>query len=102
MSKRLLPAVGFGAVGLVAAGLIAMQTANVSFADDEVGKRDDDQPTLVLVDDDDADDDDTYGLSKSLATNDETRSQHTRTHATRNSRNSRPSHDNTRSNRTAV
>ncbi|MFS3128767.1 hypothetical protein ACLM5J_10210 [Nocardioides sp. Bht2] len=87
--KRLIPLGGLGLVGLVTAGLIALQTPTVSVAD-EAAKREDDQPTLVLVDDDDADDDDSK------------KSKDTRSRFTKNSRNSKVSRDHTRSNFTKV
>ena len=70
-------------VGLVAVGLLSLQTAGTSQADDrpddQVSKRDDDTPDLVLVADDDDDD-----------TNDDTRSRSTGvSRSTRDDTNSR-------------
>jgi hypothetical protein len=81
--KKLFSLGLLGVVGLVAVGLLSLQTTTVSAGfDDRFAKREDDTAELVLVDDDDDDDsnDDTSrsrntGLSRS--TNDGTRSNFT-------------------------
>ncbi len=54
--RKLVSTVLLGLVGLVAIGLLSLQTASAGQADVEVTKRDDDTPDLVLVADDDDDD----------------------------------------------
>ena len=55
--KKIVSTALLALVGLVAVGLLSLQTAGSSQANDEVSKRDDDSPDLVLVADDDDDDD---------------------------------------------
>ena len=54
--KKIVSTALLALVGLVAVGLLSLQTAGTSQANDEVSKRDDDTPDLVLVADDDDDD----------------------------------------------
>ena len=55
--KKIVSTALLALVGLVAVGLLSLQTAGSSQANDEVSKRDDDSPDLDLVADDDDDDD---------------------------------------------
>ena len=50
--KKIVSTALLALVGLVAVGLLSLQTAGTSQANDEVSKRDDDTPDLVLVADD--------------------------------------------------
>ena len=84
--KKIVSTALLALVGLVAVGLLSLQTAGTSQANDEVAKRDDDTPDLVLVADDDDDD-----------TNDNTKNTNTR-----NTGVSRNTNDNTNSRFTAV
>ena len=68
--KKIVSTALLALVGLVAIGLLSLQTAGTSQANDEVSKRDDDNPDLVLVADDDDDD-----------TNDTTNTKNTRSPA---------------------
>jgi hypothetical protein len=86
--KKIVSTALLALVGLVAVGLLSLQTAGASQANDEVSKRDDDTPDLVLVADDD--DDDTNDKSRNTGTN------------TRNTGVSRNTNDNTNSRSTAV
>ena len=86
--KKIVSTALLALVGLVAVGLLSLQTAGTSQANDEVSKRDDDTPDLVLVADDD--DDDTNDNTKNTGTN------------TRNTGVSRNTNDNTNSRFTAV
>ena len=54
--KKIASAALMAMIGLVAVGLLSLQSAGTSQANDEVSKRDDDSPELVLVADDDDDD----------------------------------------------
>ena len=54
--RKLVSTVLLGLVGLVAIGLLSLQTASAGQADDEVTKRDDHTPDLVLVTENDDDD----------------------------------------------
>ncbi|GAB2859976.1 hypothetical protein [Nocardioides pacificus] len=82
--RKLVTTATLGLTGMVAVGLLALQSPSVSAVNDEASKREDDVPELVLVADDDDDDtnaDDTSrsrntGFSRS--TNDNTRSNFTR------------------------
>ncbi len=82
--RKLVTTATLGLTGMVAVGLLALQSPSVSAVNDEASKREDDVPELVLVADDDDDDtnaDDTSrsrntGVSRS--TNDNTRSNFTR------------------------
>ena len=86
--KKIVSTALMAMIGLVAVGLLSLQTAGTSQANDEVSKRDDDSPELVLVADDD--DDDTNG-SKSGDTS-----------RSRNTGSSRSTRDNTNSRFTGV
>ncbi|KRF15487.1 hypothetical protein ASG90_12425 [Nocardioides sp. Soil797] len=94
--KRTFSVTATALAGVVVGGLIAMQAPAVSVGADRnqgqdgdqvVAKREDDMPDLVLVADDDDDD---------------TRDRDTRSKASRQSRHSKVSRDNTRSNFTKV
>ena len=87
--KKIVSTALLALVGLVAVGLLSLQTAGTSQANDEFSKRDDDSPDLVLVADDDDDD-----------TNDNTKN--TRGTNSRNTGVSRHTNDNTNSRFTAV
>ena len=89
--KKIVSTALLALVGLVAVGLLSLQTAGSSQANDEVSKRDDDSPDLVLVADDDDDD-----------TNDNTRNTKNTGTNTRNTGVSRNTSDNTNSRFTAV
>ena len=65
--KKIVSTALLALVGLVAVGLLSLQTAGTSQANDEVSKRDDDTPDLVLVADDD--DDDTNDNTRNTGTN---------------------------------
>jgi hypothetical protein len=91
--KKIISTALLALVGLVAVGLLSLQTVTTTQAapaDDTVSKRDDDTPDLVLVADDDDDD-----------TNDGTAGSHTNTRS-RNTGVSRSTNDNTNSRFTAV
>ena len=83
--KKIVSTALLALVGLVAVGLLSLQTAGTSQANDEVSKRDDDSPELVLVaDDDDNDTNDNTGTNTrsrntgvSRSTNDSTNSRFT-------------------------
>ena len=68
--KKIVSTALLALVGLVAVGLLSLQTAGTSQANDEVSKRDDDTPDLVLVaDDDDDDTNDNTKNTKNTGTN---------------------------------
>lgn len=77
--RKLIPTAVLGITGLVAVGLIGLQSPTVSAVNDEFAKRDDDLVELVLVDDDDDGDtnDDSRFTGFSRATGDNTRSNFT-------------------------
>jgi hypothetical protein len=92
--KKLLPFGTLGLAGLVGVGLLSFPTTTAAIADDlgdkAFTKRDDHAAELVLVDHDDDDD-----------TGDQNTGTRTRTRS-RDTRHSRVSHDNTRSNVTSM
>ena len=80
--KKIVTTALMAMIGLVAVGLLSLQTAGSTQANDEVSKRDDDTPELVLVaDDDDDDTNDATSRSRdtgaSRSTNDHTNSRFT-------------------------